>query len=271
MNIDVIPINMNEDIKIVHTKKGTYKINLKALKKYLKLQNNTNINPYNLCVVKNDKYQRSIVISTNNLEEIFIKENKLETLKKKIKNYENERVLNILNSTMTEIFDIAAFILIGTMLLNFKLELVGKIIFAIFSYLPTKHVALKVFGSRKENMKKRKELRKLKESFSNIENEIFLLEKELEELKKRSEFKKISFNILSNEIDPITNKPIIEYIVENENKIVDEAIKIEEKPNIKDIDIEISNKDNITIVNIKEDCNIKAKMFYMNSGMLYPL
>ena len=85
MNIDINPIDINEDIKIVHTKKGIYKINLIALKKYLKLQNNTNINPYNLCIVKNDRYQRSIAVSTNDLEEIFIKENKLETLKKKIK------------------------------------------------------------------------------------------------------------------------------------------------------------------------------------------
>jgi len=256
MNIDITPIDMNEDTKIIHAKKGIYKINLNALKKYLKLQNNTNINPYNLCVVKNGRYQRSIAISTNDLEEIFIKENKLESLKKKIKDYENERVLNIFNSTMAEIFDLIAFLGIGTFLFALDPDLISKILIAIISYLPTKYIATKIFGSRKENMNKRKELRKLKEDFPNIKNEIFLLEKELSELKSKSEFKKISFNILSTEIDPISNKPIIEYTEGNQNKITDDTIKIEEKPSIKDIDIEITNKDNITIVNIKEDCNL---------------
>lgn len=260
MNIDITPIDMNEDIKIIHAKKGIYKINLNALKKYLKLQNNTNINPYNLCVVKNDRYQRSIAVSTNELEEIFIKENKLESLKKTIRNYENERVLNIFNSTMTEVFDIAAFLVIGTFLFNLKLELVGKIIFAIISYLPTKHISLKIFGSRKENIKKRKELRKLKESFPDIKNQIILLEKELTELKSKSDFKKVSFNILSMEIDLITNKPIIEYIEGNKDKIIDDTIKIKEKPSIKDIDIEVTNINNITKVEIKEDCNINEYM-----------
>ena len=226
MNTDYNLIDINEDIKIVHTLKGTYKINLNALKKYLKLQNNTNINPYNLCVVKNDRYQRSIAVSTNDLEEIFIKENRLESLKNKIKNYSDERILNIFNSIMTEIFDVIAFLGIGTFIFTLEANMIFKFLVAIISYLPTKHASIQIFGTRKENIKKRKELRELKESFPELENQIFLLEKELQELKSKSNFKKVSFNILKKEIDSISNKPILECIDENKNKIIDDTIKI---------------------------------------------
>lgn len=256
MNIYYNPIDMNEDTKIFHTLKGTYRINLNALKKYLKLQNNTNVNPYNLCIVRNDKYKRSIIVSTNDLEEILIKENKLETLKKIINNYENERVLNIFNIIMTEIFDIIAFLVIGTFLFSLDLNMIFKVLVAIISYLPTKYVSTKIFGSRKENIKKKKELRELKNKFPELENEILLLEKELAELKNKSNFKKVSINILSNEKEPITNKPIIECIDGNKNKLIDNTIKISEEPSIKDINMEITNIDNVVKVDIKEDCNI---------------
>ena len=36
MNIDINPIDMNEDIKIVHTKKGTYKIKIVPSSPYAK-------------------------------------------------------------------------------------------------------------------------------------------------------------------------------------------------------------------------------------------
>jgi len=256
MNIDYNPIDMNEDTKIFHTLKGTYRINLNALKKYLKLQNDTNVNPYNLCIVRNDKYKRSIIVSTNDLEEILIKENKLETLKKIINNYENERVLNIFNIIMTEIFDIIAFLGIGTFLFSLDLNMIFKVLVAIISYLPTKYVSTKIFGTRKENIKKKKELRELKNKFPELENEILLLEKELAELKNKSNFKKVSINILSNEKEPITNKPIIECIDGNKNKLIDNTIKISEEPSIKDINMEITNIDNVVKVDIKEDCNI---------------
>lgn len=266
MNIDMINLSMNKDNNIIHTKRGTYIINMNALKKILKLENNTINVPCEICLVRNNKHKISIAKANSSLEKIFIMENKLETLKKRISSYKENRALNIFNSTMTEIFDIIAFLGIGTFLFTLDLNLISKVIISIISYLPSKHVAIKIFGTRKENIKKRKELRKLKESFPDIENQIFLLEKELAELKKKCDYKKISFTTLSNTIDSISKKPIIEYIEGDETimgyKPDYDIVKIEEKPKTKDIEIEITYIDNIIKVDIKDDCNI---IEYMNA------
>lgn len=229
MNIDFNPINMNENTKIAHTLKGKYIINIDALKKYLRLKPDTNNNPYNLCIVRNDKYQRSIAVSTNNLEEILMMENKIEKLKKKISNYESEKSLNKFNTIMSYLYDLTSFITIGIFALVLNMGLSSSILFSFLMYLPTKFAMIKIFGTKQENLKKRQELIKLEKSLPNIENEVALLEKEFTELKNKSEFKKVPFNILRLEKDPITNKPIMEYTEGNKDKIIDDAIKIKDE------------------------------------------
>lgn len=264
MNIDMNLLNMNEENNIIHTKKGTYIININALKRYLNLKLNTNNNPYKLCVVKNDKYKRSIAVANNNLEEIFIAENKLEKLNQIVINHQNGKTMNTIKSILGELFDVIALLLIGIAISYLDIRLIGKLLVAALTYLPTKAMAITAFDTRISRFKERKKLRENEPKINEIKNKIKILEKELEQIKRINGYKKVSLTTLSNTIDQISNKPIVEYVNGDESligyKVDDKTIKIEDKPKVKDIEIEITNIGNFIKVDIKEDCNINEYM-----------